>query len=320
MTRRTASREQVAALLSPEADGPDARGALRRTLSVLKAGVGGPGLIVDLSSVGLETPAFDVDLWRFEEALAVARGHRHPGDDLCEECRGALRAAAALDRGEFMAGFALRDSEEFDEWQLGEASSHRRQFSAVLERLARGEAAARTWDRAVWAARRSLVLDSLHEPAHRVLMEVLARSGEPAAALVQYRDCVRILDRELGVAPLAATVDLAEAIRAGLLSGDRDAAAAAGTPSAVAAGSLHGASVADGGESSLPPPLVGRDTEFAALMTAVAGVGPAGRLLVIEGEPGIGKTRLATAVAEAAGSRGARSSRLAGTPVSRPFP
>ena len=34
-------------------------------------------------------------------------------------------------------------------------------------------------------------------------------------------------------------------------------------------------------------------------MAAVAGVGPAGRLLVIEGEPGIGKTRLATAVAEA---------------------
>jgi predicted ATPase len=38
---------------------------------------------------------------------------------------------------------------------------------------------------------------------------------------------------------------------------------------------------------------VGRDSEFAALMAAVAGVGPAGRLLVIEGEPGIGKTRLA---------------------------
>ena len=59
------------------------------------------------------------------------------------------------------------------------------------------------------------------------------------------------------------------------------------------------ASVGEAGESSLPPPLVGRDSEYAALMAAVAGVGPAGRLLVIEGEPGIGKTRLATAVAEA---------------------
>ena len=299
VTRRTASRDHVAALLWPETDGPDARGALRRTLSVLKAGLGGRGLVVDRSSVGLDTAAFDVDLWRFEEALAVARGHEHPGDDLCGDCLGALRSAAALDRGEFMAGFALRDSEEFDEWQVGEASSHRRQLSAVLERLARGEAAARSWDPAASTARRWLELDSLHEPAHRLLMEVLARSGEPAAALEQYRECVRILDRELGVAPLAATVDLADAIRAGVLSGDQEAASAAETPGPVAAGSTHDASVGEAGELSLPPPLVGRDSEYAALMAAVAGVGPAGRLLVIEGEPGIGKTRLATAVAEA---------------------
>src|SRR5204862_651468 len=126
----------------------------------------------------------------------------------------------------------------------------RRQLTAVLERLARGEAAARSWDRAASTARRWLELDSLHEPAHRLLMEVLARSGEPAAALAQYRDCVRILDHELGVAPLAATVDLADAIRAGLLSEDRDAAAAARTTSPAAPESLHGALVAEGGESS----------------------------------------------------------------------
>ena len=147
-----------------------------------------------------------------------------------------------------MAGFALRNSEEFDEWQVAEASSHRRQLSAVLERLARGEAAARSWDGAASTARRWLELDSLHEPAHRLLMEVLARSGEPAAALEQYRECVRILDRELGVAPLAATVDLADAIRAGAISGDREAAPAAETPSPVAAGSPRDASVGEAGD------------------------------------------------------------------------
>ena len=156
-----------------------------------------------------------------------------------------------------MAGFALRDSEEFDEWQVAEASSHRRQLTAVLERLARGEAAARSWDRAATAARRWLDLDSLHEPAHRVLMEVLARSGEPAAALEQYRECVRILDRELGVAPLAATVDLADAIRAGVLAEDRATAAAADTPGPAAAGSLHDASAGEAGESPTRRPSSG---------------------------------------------------------------
>ena len=49
-------------------------------------------------------------------------------------------------------------------------------------------------------------------------MTELARVGEPAAALQQYRECVRILDRELGVAPLAETTAVAEAIRSGGLA------------------------------------------------------------------------------------------------------
>src|SRR4029450_12673876 len=42
-----------------------------------------------------------------------------------------------------------------------------------------------------------------------------------------------------------------------------------------------------------PAPLVGRAAEWAALLEAYVGVGPDGRLVVLEGEAGIGKTRLA---------------------------
>jgi DNA-binding SARP family transcriptional activator/tetratricopeptide (TPR) repeat protein len=303
-TRRPAGREAIAALLWPEADGPDARGALRRTLSVLRAGLREPGLIIDRSTVALDAAAFDVDLWSFEAALAVARGHAHQGPALCPICRDALLAAAALDRGEFLAGFSLRDSEDFEEWQLAEASMLRRELAGVLERLARGEALTPAWDAAASAARRWLELDPLHEPAHRLLMEVLARSGEPAAALAQYRDCVRILDRELGVAPLAETTDLAEAIRAGRLTQQPGAA----VPDTEATAQ---------GERTAPPPLprtgpgrvpqapmVGRDHELKELIGALQAVDRQGRLLVIEGEPGIGKTRLARAVADVTRERG----------------
>ena len=61
-----------------------------------------------------------------------------------------------------MAGFGLRDSEEFDEWQRAEAASHTRQLAAALERLARGQLAARAWDQAAVTARRWLGLDPLH--------------------------------------------------------------------------------------------------------------------------------------------------------------
>lgn len=47
-----------------------------------------------------------------------------------------------------------------------------------------------------------MALDPLHEPAHRWLMQLYALSGQRAAALRQYRECVRILEGELGVSPL----------------------------------------------------------------------------------------------------------------------
>ena len=111
-------------------------------------------------------------------------------------------------------------------------------------------------------------------------MELLARAGEPAAAIHQYQDCVRILDRELGVVPLPETTELYEAIRADrlprLLSQPHDAPTVA---------------VPISGPPALP--LVGRDRELATLREAYRSVGPDGCLLVVEGEPGIGKTRLA---------------------------
>jgi DNA-binding SARP family transcriptional activator/Tfp pilus assembly protein PilF len=279
VTGRPASRESLAALLWPEADGSDARAALRRTLSVLNAGLGAGALSIDRTSVALRDVA-EVDLARFRAALGRARKHRHEPDASCRSCVKALEEALALDRGEFMSGFALRDSEAFDEWQVAEAESHRRDLAGALERLARSLVATGATERALAASRRWLELDPLHEPAHRVLMELLVRAGEPAAAIRQYRDCVRILDRELGVAPLPETTELYEAIR-----GDR--LPAAKSPA-------RAADVAPRGVARPALPLAGRDMELGILLDGYRSVGPDGRLLVIEGEPGIGKTRLAS--------------------------
>ena len=128
VTRRTASRDMSRPCSGRRPTGP-MRGRPASDALGPEAGLGGPGLVVDRSSVSLETAAFDVDRWRFEEALAVARGRRRPGDDLLWRLPWSAPVGRGVDRGEFMAGFALRDSEEFDEWQLAEASSHRRQLS-----------------------------------------------------------------------------------------------------------------------------------------------------------------------------------------------
>jgi DNA-binding SARP family transcriptional activator len=288
---RPASRATLAALLWPESDEPGAHGALRRTLSVLNRALGGTGLAIDRQSVGLRSGDLEVDLWQFRSALSRVREHDHGIEDTCPGCLGLLDEAIALDRGEFMAGFALRSSADFDDWQASQAETYRRELTGALERLARGRIAGGSWEAAIAAARRWLELDGLHEPAQRLLISALAAAGESAAALRQYRECVRILDHELGVAPLAETTALAETIRDGRFKAfvrPREAG-----PTARA-------------RAELPMPeaarrvsaFVGRAEELAALVAGYHAVGPDGRLLVIEGEAGIGKTRLAAALAD----------------------
>ena len=109
---------------------------------------------------------------------------------------------------------------------------------------------------------------------------VLVILGTQAAALQQYRACVRVLDRELGVAPLEETTRLYHAIK-----GDHappPPAALAPHPSAREPGEERAlptrdasgtptAGPADVPAAGLPPyPLVGRAAEWAALGRAYA--------------------------------------------------
>ena len=325
MRRERHGRDQLATLLWAERDVEHARGALRRTLSALNRALGGsPGwLVADRASIGLDDRALDLDVSRFHDLLAACRGHGHPADRVCEACVRPLTEAVALHRGDFMESFAVRDAAGFEDWQLLEAERLRRQLAGALDRLVLGLAGGGAWEPAVEAARRRLGLDRLHEPAHRQLMRVYAWSGQRPAALRQYRDCVRALDQELGVPPLEETTALYRAIAQGRPPPVPEVApAAAGSPGsgtvevaapAGATGDAAGPVGAGGpGTPAQAPaqapayPLVGRSAEWAALLdTYTAAAAGDGRLVVLEGEAGIGKTRLAEDFLAEARRRGA---------------
>ncbi len=301
VTGRPSSRESLGALLWPESGEAEARGALRRTLSVLNSSLGGVGLTIDRMSVALDPALVDLDVTRFREAVAQARGHGHEADRSCVTCRSSLEAAIALDRGGLMEGFSLRDSETWDEWIEIEREAHQRELAGALERLVRERLAAGGWDGAIAAGRRWLELDPLHEPAHRALMEAYARSGETAAAVRQYRDAAVTLDRELGVAPLPETTELYEAVVAGTL-------APPPTPLPMPAPDVAPAGPADRerspGRQAIP--LIGRADAVDLVLGRLVAAAPDGRLVAIEGEAGIGKTRLVDEVVDRAAAAGHR--------------
>ena len=285
VTGRPHRRDSLATLLWPDRDQAHARGALRRTISVLRRALGGGWLRAGREEVGLDRDGGWFDLDRFKELVAETGRHGHPAPEACPRCVPALEEAVALHRGDFLEGFSLRDAEDFDDWQFREAETLRRDRAAALERLVMALGSAGRPEDAIPHAQAWLGLDRLHEPAHRALMRLFAETGQRAAAIRQYRECVRILDAELGVQPLEETTELYRAISESRLpSRSRPAE---GPPPA-------------------PPreagyPLVGRAAELAAMQWAYE----AGRLIVVEGEPGIGKSRLAREFAAWASRGGA---------------
>ena len=119
-------RDAVAGLLWPEYDTEHARGALRRTLSTLNKAVGPGWLAADRTTVGFARTSFWLDVARFGELVAGCGDHGHAPADACPACVAPLEEAARLHRGDFLAGFSLRDSPSFDDWQYFQGERLRR--------------------------------------------------------------------------------------------------------------------------------------------------------------------------------------------------
>jgi len=281
VTEVSHSREALITLLWPELEPSRARGGLRRNLSELKKALGGDLLAVDRESVGLDP---GVDLWldvhQFRGLLQAWQGHDHPQDEVCPDCLTDLAEAVELYRGNFLEGFSLPDSSNFDEWQFFQTEGLHQELASALERLVHGHTAQGTYQAAIPYARRWVALDPLHEPAHRHLMSLYAQTGKQAAALRQYQECVRVLEAELGLLPSQETASLFEQIRTKLP--DREE-----SPLLI---SLP--------RHNLPAqltPFIGREVHLAAVWQELTGSDV--RLLTLTGAGGTGKTRLSLQVA-----------------------
>ena len=297
------SRDAIAALLWPEHDQTRARAALRRTLSVLNKALGGRSLTIErerLALVGPDDPW--VDVREFRRLLSLRRTHAHPEKEVCPACLEPLQQAVALYRDDFLSGFTLRDSVTFEEWQLDLRQSLRDELGTALAALTRAYILVGDLSEALATARRWLTLDSLNEQASRFLMRLYDWTGQRAAALRQYDVCAQTLERELGAAPLAVTTRLYEAIRAHRAPGPPDPV----TTQWAAEESVEHASareVTEPSRATAPAqsprpsaPLIGRDEEWALALGAYEQSVRGGQALIIEGEAGIGKTRLADEV------------------------
>ncbi len=296
------SRDALAAMLWPEADQSRARAGLRSALWALNQTEVGVWLEVDTETVGLANgepdsgdvkrpPVVDVD--QFLAFMDEARRHNHAPGEACPACVEAMTAAVGVATDDFMAGFTLPDAPEFDEWQFFEAAALRQQAAAALERLALLLSADGSHEAAVPYARRLVALDPLHEPAHRLLMQLYAEAGMQGAAWRQYEQCRDVLARELDVEPSPETIELAERIRRSQIG---QPGSSSETSEPIVLDGRTPERAAPETPSNLPSsttPFVGRRGELVQLSHFLED--DTTRLVTIVGPGGIGKTRLAVA-------------------------
>jgi DNA-binding SARP family transcriptional activator/predicted ATPase len=179
-----------------------------------------------------------------------------------------------LYRGPFLDGF-------FHDWVLLERERLHSLYLEAQQRLLEEHKQAGDYVAALEVARRLVTTEPLHEAAHRELMRLYHLLGRDAEAVAQYHRCCETLQEELGVSPAKETTALYHT-----LSGNVPATDMPSPHLPIQA--RHFA--LDFDELG----LVGRDAERAALLRHLeAALSGQGGFVLLDGEPGIGKTRLA---------------------------
>ena len=209
------SRDALSTMLWPEQSQGNARASLRHALWSLKA-VGLDSSIDKRPGEISLHPQYWLDLDEFNKLIAEHRQHGHAPGEGCSICLASLAEAITLYKDDFLAGFTLRDSPEFDEWQYFQREHWKQLLAYALECMARWHMNMGEWAQATEYARRWVSLDPLQEPAQRWLMRIYTGSGKRSLALRQYETLKKLLSEELGTAAEIETSGLADVIRSGM--------------------------------------------------------------------------------------------------------
>ncbi|MEZ4861430.1 MAG: AAA family ATPase [Caldilineaceae bacterium] len=272
-------RAHLAATFWPETSDRQARTNLRRELYQLRQTL---PFFADYcqgdnqSVLWTASPDCTVDAVTFAQHLQTAA--QATDSTVRKAC---YQTAIDLYQGELLPGL-------YDEWLLPQREALRQAFIQALEALTALLAAERAYGPATTLTQRLLQHDPLYEAGYTQLMELYALQNDRARALHTYHTCATILERELGVPPSDAT----EALYQRLLQAD--------------AGTIQQRIV-----TTTALQLVGRKTEWQKVLAAWRRTSQGrAHVMLIEGEAGIGKTRLGEELLEWANRQGIITARI----------
>jgi DNA-binding SARP family transcriptional activator/predicted ATPase len=278
-----ASRQHIAGLFWPDLPEAQARNNLRQLLHQIRHALPDSDRFIEVSASSVAWRAgapFRLDVFEVDQEMGKAGEARRKGDVTAE--RNALGQVLNLYRGSLLPSC-------YDDWIIPERERLHQICLEALERLALILEGQHDYPAAISIAQRLVQHDRLHENGYRLLMRFYSLTDDRASALRTYHTCADILERELGVEPEPITREIYERLRRAdtkMLLPAKDQVQ----------------------EKSLP--LVGRSNAWMDLKTAwQKSILSGPRLVVITGEPGIGKTRLAEELVEWCARQGINTAR-----------
>lgn len=297
-------RQKLANLLWPESDRAHGRTALRITLHHLRRVLSEEThaeheahLTITHDVLGLHMDAnISLDLLELEAAWKLVQ--TFPAWEAMQgETRRALivqfQHAVTLYRGGFLEEWALRDTVSFDNWVSVQRQYWYQRADRVFDCLSQLQSMEGMVEQAIETAERWRSFDPLNEDISRRLMQLHFAAGSRIEALRIYKAYSDLLQAELSAKPSPKLVALARSIRHTSSPG-RSQHSPPGEQRASSARTLFNI------------PFVGRAAEFSRLMSfyELASSGQP-QVVLIEGEAGIGKSRLAAAFLDWARTQGA---------------
>lgn len=291
------SRSALCDLLWDGSDDP--RASLRWSLTKLRAVVDDD--VAARLQAGRDTVGFAASSCQIDSVSVDALLH---GQDLARLSLDALEDAARTLHGEFLDGMELPACYRFHHWWMAERERFARLRRGVLETLT--VRLADEPQRALPYGRAMVSSDPLAEGAHATLVRLLAAAGRYPEAEQHYAYARELLRREVALPDGGALDETIRAVR----RRQRQAAASPrppAPPQAPAAPAARALSFLELARPAAPAPaaMIGRDVECRTIDAAIDAPQAAPVLLLL-GEPGIGKTRLLDHLAERADARGLR--------------
>ena len=271
-------------------DLPEDRAAsnLRKSLASLRKVVGSY-LTITRQQVAfcLDAP-HSVDVYVLRAALARTNGQ----PDIVH-----LTEALALYRGDYLAEFFVRDALAFEEWMLTERRHLQEEVLAGLHTLAHYFADQGELGQAIHYAKRLLDIEPWREEVHRLLMALYVRSGQPGAAIGQFRNCREILRQELDVDVMPETAALYAEVRTQAMGQPHIQIE---TPNNITLKEINASSSVSWPPSQVTLPatlsaFMGRESELNLIKTRL--LDERCRILTLLGTGGVGKTTLSIAAA-----------------------